>query len=134
ARPQRPWPASKLTPAALGAPFAPYLAPEGAARGGAVLGMLAEPVETVRARAQRLAGLVRGEVEATVGRVGGGALPLTELPSFACAVEEELAPRLRDAEPPVIGVVRDGRLLLDCRTLTDAEVDEVAAVGSAARA
>jgi hypothetical protein len=27
----------------------------------------------------------------------------------------------------VIGVVRDGRLLLDCRTLSDAEVDDVAA-------
>ena len=30
-------------------------------------------------------------------------------------------------------VVRDGRLLLDCRTLTDAEVDEVAAAVAAAR-
>jgi L-seryl-tRNA(Ser) seleniumtransferase len=58
--------------------------------------------------------------------VGGGALPLTELPSFACAVEEELAAPLRSAEPPVVGVVRDGRLLFDCRTLTDHEVDEVA--------
>jgi L-seryl-tRNA(Ser) seleniumtransferase len=95
--------------------------------------MLAEPVETVRARAQRLAGLVGGEVEATVGRVGGGALPLTELPSFACAVEEELAPRLRDADPPVIGVVRDGRCLLDCRTMTDDEVDEVAAAVATSR-
>jgi L-seryl-tRNA(Ser) seleniumtransferase len=90
-------------------------------------------VETVRTRAQRLAGLVGGEVEATVGRVGGGALPLTELPSFACAVEEELAPRLRDADPPVIGVVRDGRCLLDCRTMTDDEVDEVAAAVATSR-
>ena len=61
-----------------------------------------------------------------VARVGGGALPLTELPSFACAVDEELAAPLRSAEPPVVGVIRDGRLLLDCRTLTDHEVDEVA--------
>ena len=79
--------------------------------------------------------LVGGEVEETVARVGGGALPLAELPSAACAVEEELAERLRLGEPPVIGVVRDGRMLLDCRTLTDAEVDEVAAaVSSAERA
>ena len=34
---------------------------------------------------------------------------------------------MRETEPPVIGVIRDGRLLLDCRTLTDDEVDEVAA-------
>ncbi len=34
----------------------------------------------------------------------------------------------------MIAVVRDGRTLLDCRTLTDAEIDEVAAAVSAARA
>ena len=68
-------------------------------------------------RAERLAALVGGEVEETVGRVGGGALPLAELPSFACAVEEALAAPLRPGEPPVVGVVRDGKLLLDCRTL-----------------
>jgi L-seryl-tRNA(Ser) seleniumtransferase len=95
--------------------------------------MLFEPVETVRARAERLAGLVDGSVEETVGRVGGGALPLAELPSFACAIEEELAAELRAAEPPVVGVVRDGRLLLDCRTLTDVEVDEVAEAVSSCR-
>jgi L-seryl-tRNA(Ser) seleniumtransferase len=91
-----------------------------------VLRMLHEPLENVRARAERLAELVGGEVEDTVARVGGGALPLTELPSAACAVEESLAEPLRLGEPPVIAVVRDGRTLLDCRTLTDAEVDEVA--------
>jgi hypothetical protein len=34
----------------------------------------------------------------------------------------------------VVAVVRDGRCLLDCRTLTDAEVDEVAAAVAAGRA
>jgi L-seryl-tRNA(Ser) seleniumtransferase len=96
--------------------------------------MLNEPVEAVRARAERLAQALGGEVEETVGRVGGGALPLTELPSFACAVEEDLAARIREGEPPVVGVIRDGRLLLDCRTLTDAEADEAAAAVQAARA
>ena len=61
-----------------------------------------------------------------MARVGGGALPLAELESFACAVEEELAERLRTGDPPVVAVVREGRTLLDCRTLTDAEADEVA--------
>jgi L-seryl-tRNA(Ser) seleniumtransferase len=91
-----------------------------------VLRMLREPPESVRARAKRLAELVGGEVEETVARAGGGALPLAELPSYACAVDEDLSAPLRAADPPVIGVVRDGRLLLDCRTLTDAEVAEVA--------
>jgi L-seryl-tRNA(Ser) seleniumtransferase len=99
-----------------------------------VLRMLREPPELVRTRAERLAELVAGDVEETVARAGGGALPLAELPSYACAVEEELAERLRAAEPPVVGIVRDGRLLLDCRTLADSELDEVAAAVLAARA
>jgi L-seryl-tRNA(Ser) seleniumtransferase len=98
-----------------------------------VLRMLAEDAGAVRARAERLASLVGGEVEETVGRVGGGALPLAELPSFACAVEESLAAPLRTGEPPVVGIVRDGRLLLDCRTLADDEIDEVAAAVTALR-
>src|SRR5829696_4753360 len=42
-------------------------------------------------------------------------------------VLRKLAQPLRACAPPVIGIVRDGRLLLDCRTLADEEVDEVAA-------
>ncbi|MFL6038824.1 MAG: L-seryl-tRNA(Sec) selenium transferase, partial [Gaiellaceae bacterium] len=55
-----------------------------------VVRMLRESPESVRARAQRLAELVDGEVEETVARAGGGALPLAELPSYACAIEEGL--------------------------------------------
>ncbi|HEY4413200.1 MAG TPA: L-seryl-tRNA(Sec) selenium transferase [Gaiellaceae bacterium] len=92
-----------------------------------VLRMLREDANMVRARAVRLAEMTGGTVEETVARVGGGALPLAELPSFACALDESLAAPLRTGEPPVIGIVRDGRLLLDCRTLADDELDEVAA-------
>jgi L-seryl-tRNA(Ser) seleniumtransferase len=130
---QRALRADKLTLAALEATLALYLEPERAAREIPVLRMLAEPVEAVRARAERLSALVGGEVEETVGRVGGGALPLAELPSFACAVEEELAARLRDADPPVIALVRDARCLLDCRTIAEPEVDEVANAVAACR-
>jgi L-seryl-tRNA(Ser) seleniumtransferase len=98
-----------------------------------VLRMLEEPAEQVRARAERLAAAVGGEVETTVARVGGGALPLAELPSWACALEESLSAPLRTGDPPVVGIVRDGRLLLDCRTLTDAEAEEVAAAVARAR-
>jgi L-seryl-tRNA(Ser) seleniumtransferase len=130
---QRALRADKLTLAALEGTLGLYLDPERALREVPVLRMLNEPVETVRERAERLAAAVGGEVEETVGRVGGGALPLAELPSFACAVEESLAEPLRLGEPPVVGVLRDGRLLLDCRTLTDAEADEVAAAVREAR-
>jgi L-seryl-tRNA(Ser) seleniumtransferase len=131
---QRALRADKLTLAALEGTLALYLDPERAEREVPVLRMLHEPLEAVRARAERLAAAVGGEVEETVGRVGGGALPLAELPSFACAVEEELAPRLRAGDPPVVVLVRDGRCLLDCRTLTDAEAAEAARALQAARA
>jgi L-seryl-tRNA(Ser) seleniumtransferase len=129
---QRALRADKLTLAALEGTLALALDPS-TRDDVPVLRMLHEPIESVRARAARLAGLVGGEVEETVARVGGGALPLTELQSAACAVEEELALPLRLADPPVIAVVRDGRTLLDCRTLTDAEVDVVARAVVAAR-
>jgi L-seryl-tRNA(Ser) seleniumtransferase len=120
---QRALRADKLTLAALEATLTLAIdAPEQIP----VVRMLRESPETVRARATRLAELVDGEVEETVARAGGGALPLTELPSFACAVGEELAAKLRACDPPVIALVRDGRTLLDCRTLADDEIEEVA--------
>ncbi len=130
---QRALRADKLTLAALEGTLALYLDPVRARAEIPVLRMIDEPVETVRARAERLAGLVGGTVEETMARVGGGALPLVELASFACAVEESLAVPIRLGEPPVVGVVRDGRLLLDCRTLADGEIDEVATAVTAAR-
>jgi L-seryl-tRNA(Ser) seleniumtransferase len=127
---QRALRADKLTLAALEGTLAAYRA---GSRDLPVLRMLEEPPETVRARAERLAGLTRGSVERTIARSGGGALPTAEIPSFACALEVELAEPLRRGEPPVIGIVRDDRLLLDCRTLADAEVDEVAEAVRACR-
>ncbi len=127
---QRALRADKLTLAALEGTLTLYLDRPGEIP---VLRMIEEPAEAVRARAERLAGLTGGAVEETVARVGGGALPLAELPSFACALEEQLAGPLRGSEPPVVAVVRDGRTLLDCRTLADDELDEVAAAVVACR-
>ncbi len=87
--------ADKLTLAALEGTLTLYVDPARAAREVPVLRMAGEPTEDVRARAERLAEALGGEVEETVARIGGGALPLAELPSFACAVEEELAAPLR---------------------------------------
>jgi L-seryl-tRNA(Ser) seleniumtransferase len=55
--------------------------------------------------------------------VGGGSLPDQPLKTFALEVEcpalgeHELARRLRIGEPAVVGRVRNGKLLLDLRTV-----------------
>jgi L-seryl-tRNA(Ser) seleniumtransferase len=121
--------ADKLTLAALEGTLAAYRRGEETP----VMRMLQERAEAVRARAERLAAATGGQVEETVARAGGGALPLAEIPSYACALEEELAAPLRSTDPPVVGIVRDGVLLLDCRTISDAEVEEVAAAVKACR-
>ena len=71
----------------------------------------------------RLAERLGGTVVPTRARVGGGAVPLLELESFACALEggDGLAASLREGDPPVVARVQEGRVLLDCRTLTDDE-------------
>jgi L-seryl-tRNA(Ser) seleniumtransferase len=121
---QRALRADKLTLAALEGTLAVYRT---GGRALPVLRMLDEPVESVRLRAERLASLTEGAVVETVARSGGGALPVAEIPSFACTLEPEVAEPLRRGDPPVVGIIRDDRLLLDCRTLSDTEVDEVAA-------
>ena len=115
----------KLSLAALQATLELYTDPDRAIRELPVLRMVTEPSAVVRGRAERLAERLGGEVVATTSRVGGGAVPLLELESHACALAggDELAVALRAGEPPVVGRVREGRVLLDCRTLTDRECD-----------
>jgi L-seryl-tRNA(Ser) seleniumtransferase len=115
----------KLSLAALEATLELYRNPAAALEQVPVLRALGEPAERVRERAQRLAGRLGGEVVATRARVGGGALPMLELDSFACALDggDRLAAELRGADPPVIARVAEGRVLLDCRTLRDEECD-----------
>jgi L-seryl-tRNA(Ser) seleniumtransferase len=68
-------------------------------------------------------------VVATSSAVGGGALPLAELPSWALALPVAAEPALRAAPVPVIGRISDDRLLLDVRTIAVAdEPDVIAAV------
>ena len=113
----------KLSLAALEATLELYRDPVRALREIPVLRSVAEPGSTVRARAAALAERLGGTVVATRARVGGGAVPLLELESFACALDggDALAAALRGGEPPVVARVQEGRVLLDCRTLTDDE-------------
>ena len=123
----------KLSLAALNATLALYRDPELARAELPVLAMLDVTPDVLEARARRLADGCGGEVVASTAKVGGGALPLLELPGPAVAIDVALAEALRAGDPPVIGRISDGRLLLDVRTLTDDEADLAAAAVRAAR-
>jgi L-seryl-tRNA(Ser) seleniumtransferase len=128
----------KLSLAALAATLALYRDPELARREIPVLAMLGADRQALRARAERLAAAAGGNVVDGVARVGGGALPLLELHGPVVALDcpeaqvESLARALRSGDPAVVGRVHEGRLVLDPRTLEDAEVADVAAAVRAA--
>jgi L-seryl-tRNA(Ser) seleniumtransferase len=127
----------KMSLAALEATLRLYRDPAAAARELPILRMLTAGEEELGARAERMrAMLAAAGVDARVMRapakVGGGALPLLELNGPVCALDpaplglEELARRLRLGDPPVVGRARQGWLLLDPRTLGDAEAEAAA--------
>jgi L-seryl-tRNA(Ser) seleniumtransferase len=122
----------KLSLAALEATLALHRDPAAARRALPVLAMLEADDATLSRRAGELATATGGTVVASTARVGGGALPLLELPGPAVAIDPgppgatALAADLRAGDPAVVGRIHDGRLLLDPRTLNDDEAREVA--------
>lgn len=91
---------------------------------------LAASSDVVRARAERLAAAIGGAVRASTATVGGGAMPTATVASWAVIVPGDagaLDARLRAAPVPVIGRIADGALCLDVRTITDDELELVAA-------
>jgi L-seryl-tRNA(Ser) seleniumtransferase len=128
----------KLTIAALEATLALHRDPGSARASIPTLTMLAAQPDTLRARAEGLAASVGGEVVVTVGRVGGGSLPMVELPSRAVALDADdgadaLAARLRACVPHVAARVADGRVLLDVLTLNDDDLVLLPALVRSAR-
>lgn len=105
------------------------------------LRMLTEPLASIRGRARRLLKRLgtdgrrrlAAEIVEDHSEVGGGALPEMKLPTAALAVgatpaaARALDAALRRADPPVIGRIAKGRLLLDCRTIRPEQLPAVAA-------
>jgi L-seryl-tRNA(Ser) seleniumtransferase len=130
----------KLSLAALEATLLLYRDPARARREIPVLSMLEVSEGELTQRAERLwaaLGDERARIVRTAARVGGGALPLLELEGPAVELRSDVGPdeilaSLRRSDPPVIGRIHDGRVLLDPRTLSDEEVEMVArAAGTA---
>ena len=99
-----------------------------------VLAMLCEPATLVEKRADALAVALRGNgvtgvaVQQSVALAGGGTLPQQDLPSFAVSLRlpglspDELTTALRHSATPVIGRIERDSVLLDMRTVQDAEL------------
>ncbi len=106
------------------------------------LRMLTEPLASIRQRADSLLALLSpaqaerlgAAIQEDQSQVGGGALPTVELPTAALALGTQTLPaallddRLRRAAPPVMGRIKDDRLLLDCRTVFPDQLRELARV------
>ena len=104
--------------------------------------MLTEPLASIRARARRLLRRLPADAAHALGaaivesrsQVGGGALPTVELPTAALALgsaarpAQDLDEALHLARPPVLGRLAADRLLLDCRTIQEAEVPVLGAI------
>jgi len=126
----------KLTLAALAATLRLYRDPQAAARSIPVLRMMGEPAAAVRARARRVlrglgadrAVMAGAEMVASTAEVGGGAMPLVRVPSFAVALRAsrgkvgDLARELRLGPDPVVGRIEADRLLLDMRTVDPGQI------------
>ena len=129
----------KLTLAALETTLMSYLNEEKAVEEIPALRMLTLPPAHLRRKARRLERLLNQEIkDAQIGviseqsRVGGGALPLQQIPTWAVAVRpdrasvESLETELRQFDPPIIARIANDQLILDVRTLQD---DELQAIG-----
>jgi len=128
----------KITLAALEETLRLYLHEERALREVPVLRMLAMPLEELRLRAEALAQRLRSiaalasvQPRADEAFVGGGSLPDQALKTWVVEVQArdcsdaDLAQRLRMGTPSVMGRLRDGKLVLDVRTVFERQEAEL---------
>lgn len=81
------------------------------------LRMIRMPAEVIEARAKALLAQMPGELVAGESVIGGGSTPEQSLATWLIALPESAEARLRAHDPPVIGRIEGGRLLLDLRTV-----------------
>jgi L-seryl-tRNA(Ser) seleniumtransferase len=85
--------------------------------------------EPLAARLRSLPGIASAELREDVAFIGGGSLPDQSIATLVVELEArdlgdaKLASALRSSNPPVIGRVRDGKVLLDLRTVFEEQED-----------
>ncbi len=129
----------KLTLAALEATLRLYLDEEKALQEIPTLRMLSLTKEELRERSEHLASRLRlalgdlamVDVVATIGQVGGGALPTEEVPAYGVSIKpvqysvNQYETLLRQASTPLIARIEDDGLLINLRTIAPNEEDEL---------
>jgi L-seryl-tRNA(Ser) seleniumtransferase len=91
--------------------------------------MLSEQVATIEIRARAIAATLADagvdvDVVPSTSSVGGGAFPTATIPSAAIALASDVTgfeKRLRHGDPPVVGRINEGKLLLDLRSVQPRE-------------
>jgi L-seryl-tRNA(Ser) seleniumtransferase len=87
--------------------------------------MVDQPVGALRARAARIVDAVEaGSIIDSEALPGAGSAPGVTMPSVAVALDGDILESLRQHDPPVIARTRDGRTLLDLRSVDPAD-DEI---------
>jgi L-seryl-tRNA(Ser) seleniumtransferase len=131
----------KLTLAALESTLLLYLDEKRAMEEIPVLSMLSLDTRRLKKRGKKLLkrlSKIANErmtfsLKEEVSQVGGGALPLQELPTLAVAVKpldysvNSLEESLRKGDPPIISRISKDELILDMRTVFDEEIPLLAA-------
>ena len=129
----------KLTLAALEATLRFYRDERQAVAEIPTLRMLTVQPDALRAKATLYLRRIRPRIPSSVtlsvveghSQVGGGSLPLLELPTFLLVVTvedrspEQIDASFRKGKTPVLGRINKGRYLLDLRTLQDADIPAV---------
>ncbi len=132
----------RLTLAALETTLRIYRDPEKAVRVIPTLRMLTCDFRLIEKKAGQLAEMLKGlndsrvyiQVRGHSSRVGGGALPLQELPSMSVEIRiknmsvNAVERAMRANMPPVIGRVAEDFFIMDMRTV---EADELPVIGTA---
>ena len=135
----------KMTLAGLEATLRLYLDPEKAIKEIPTLSMilandtdLLKKAKTLAAKLRKATGDYLIEVEKDISMVGGGALPIEELPTRVVSISAkkistaELEKRLRESKPPVVVRVKEDKILLDVRTILPEDMDDLVAALAAA--
>ena len=125
----------KLTLAALEATLRLFLEPETLLEKHRLMSLLTAPLEGIRRRAESLAqeiaascaNWLAAEAQAGESEIGGGSLAGYPIPTVVVRLSpkgispDDLAARLRRADPPIFTRVHEGCVLLDVRTILPGE-------------